>query len=241
AAAALVQNGKLVAAVEEDDLARIRHIGMTDAGGLPYRAIDFCLQSAGISFDRVGVVALDLDPHKLFQRETAYYASRIMKYSSESSGGMLSPHLVDSLAGLKDRLRTRNLIQTKLPDESRLVVVDHNLAHAASAFYPSGWDRAAVIAFGTRGDMRPAALMSGEGHRLNSHREAAFPNSLGMVYGAVTSALGFSSEGDWHKTMWLSATGEPEYLDLFRDMLSVDDKGLPLVNLDYFDLSTGRT
>src|SRR5262249_39247963 len=112
---------------------------------------------------------------------------------------------------------------------------------AASAFYPSGWDHAAVIAFGTRGDMRPAALMSGEGHRLHSDREAAFPNSLGMVYGAVTSALGFSSEGDWHKTMWLSATGEPEYLDLFRDMLSVDDKGLPVVNLDYFDLNSGRT
>src|SRR6185295_19408898 len=120
----------------------------------------------------------------------------------------------------------------------QFVVVAHHLAHGASAFYGSGFERAAVIALDNKGDMTSAALMTGNGAELSIQAEAQFPNSVGLVYSAVTAALGFSFDGDWHKTMWLAPSGEPEYIDLLADILDVDANGLPLVNLEYFDTSS---
>jgi carbamoyltransferase len=240
AAAALICDGQVVAAIEEDDLARIRHIGMTYNGGLPHRAIEFCLKRAGIKFDQLDFVAYYLDPHKLFRREIAFFASCGIPKSDAQVEDIFPPYFVESLNSLKERLRTRALIESRLSPKARFIVVDHQLAHGASAFYPSGFERAAVISVGNRGDMATTALMSGSNNTLSLHAETLFPNSVGMVYGAVTAALGFNIEGDWHKTMWLSPTGEPEFAELFRDMISIDSRGLPMINPTYFDTSRGR-
>ena len=84
-----------------------------------------------------------------------------------------------------------------------------------------------------------AALMTGAGARLRIDAEAQFPNSIGLIYSAVTAALGFDADGDWHKTMWLSPTGKPEFKELFAELLRVDERGLPVVNADYLDLVFG--
>lgn len=235
AAAALICDGQVVAAVEEDDLTRIRHVGMTDAGGLPFRAIDFCLERAGIRFDQLDFVAYYLDANKLFRREITFHSSLPPEESPASAEGLLPAYIIDSLNSLKERARTRMLIESRLSPTARLIIVDHQIAHGASAFYPSGFERAATISVGNRGDMSTAALMTGEGNKLVVQAEALYPNSIGMIYGAVTAALGFGSDGDWHKTMWLSTTGEPEFEDLFKDILSLDSRGLPLINLEYLD------
>jgi carbamoyltransferase len=85
--------------------------------------------------------------------------------------------------------------------------------------------------------MTSTALMTGEGGNITVNAEAHFPNSIGLLYSAVTSALGFGYDGDWHKTMWLAPTGEPEFDKTFNDLLRVDSNGLPLVNQDYFEAS----
>ena len=113
----------------------------------------------------------------------------------------------------------------------------HHLAHGASAFYASGFVRAAVISADQRGDMTTTALMTGAGHELRLNAEAQFPNSIGLVYNAVTAALGFDDEGDWHKPMWLAPTGENTFADLFNELLAVDDHGLPVVNQEFFEIS----
>ena len=235
AAAALICDGQVVAAVEEDDLTRVRHVGMTRNGGLPYRSIEFCLKRARIRFDQLDFVAYYIDPQKLFRREVAFQATLDDREPEASTGTMLSSHFIDSLCRQKERLRTRGLIESRLSPRARFIAVDHQIAHGASAFYPSGFEQAAVISIGNRGDMTTTALMSGSGNTLSLQAEALFPNSIGMLYGAVTAALGFSDEGDWHKTMWLSATGEPEFAELFGEMLGVDAGGLPVINLAYFE------
>ena len=235
AAAALVQDGRVVAAIEEEKLARIRHIGMNYAGGLPFRAIEFCLERAGIGFDKVDYVAYYLEPHKRFHREIAFNSSRAINAAEQGSIEGFPPYFVESLNDLKQRLRTRRLVESQLSAGGRFVEVPHHLAHGASAFFASGFERAAVISVDNKGDMTSAALMTGEAEQLRLQAEAQFPNSIGMVYGAVTAALGFDGDGDWHKTMWLAPTGNPESEELFKDLLSVDDNGLPVVNLDYFD------
>ena len=235
AAAALVQDGRVVAAIEEEKLARIRHVGMNYAGGLPFRAIEFCLERGGIGFDKIDYVAYYLEPHKRFHREIAFNSSRAINAAEQGSIEEFPPYFVESLNDLKQRLRTRRLVESLLSAGGQFVEVPHQLSHGASAFFASGFARAAVISVDNKGDMTSAALMTGEGERLRVYAEAQFPNSIGMVYGSVTAALGFDAGGDWHKTMWLAPTGDPESADLFKDLLCVDDNGLPVVNLDYFD------
>jgi carbamoyltransferase len=238
AAAALVQEGKVIAAIEEAKLARIRHVGMNYAGGLPDRAIEFCLDRANITFDDIDYVAYYLEPHKLFHREIAFNSSLAIDSPGPSFIEEFPSYFVDSLNGLKQRLRTRRLVESCLSGRGQFVVVPHHLAHGASAFYGSGFARAAAIAVDNRGDMTSTALMTGNGGQLTLQAEAQFPNSIGLVYSAVTAALGFSFSGDWHKSMWLSPTGQPQYMDLFADLLGVDAGGLPVVNLEYFDMSS---
>jgi carbamoyltransferase len=240
AAAALVCDGRVVAAVEEDNLTRVRHVGITRNGGLPYYSIEFCLKRAGIRLDQLDFVAYYIDSQKLFRREAAFQAAYDVQESEASNEAIFPSHFIDSLYSQKERLRTRRLIESRLSPQARFIIVDHQIAHGASAFYPSGFEQAAVISIGNRGDMATTALMSGSGNALTLQAEALFPNSIGMLYGAVTAALGFSEDGDWHKTMWLSATGEPEFAELFSDMLRVDAEGLPVINLAYFKGLNGR-
>jgi carbamoyltransferase len=238
AAAALVQNGRVVAAIEEEKLARIRHIGMNYAGGLPQRAIQFCLERAGISFKQLDIVAYYLDPYKLFHREIAFNSTRATQSLDAETIEDFPPYFVDSLNGLKQRLRTRRLIEARLSASGKFVIVPHHLAHGASAFYASGFERAAVIAADHRGDMTTTALMTGTGHELRLNAETQFPNSIGLVYNAVTAALGFDYDGDWHKPMWLAPTGEAVFAELFNDLLGVDHNGLPVVNQEYFEITS---
>ncbi len=237
AAAALIREGRVVAAIEEEKLARIRHIGMNYAGGLPDRAIAFCLERGGISFDQLDYIAYYLEPHKLFHREVAFNSSRATEMIGSTSTDEFPPYLVESLNGLKQRLRTRHIAESRLAGRGKFLFVPHHLAHGASAFYVSGFERAAVISADEKGDMTSTSLMTGEGAQLRVNAEAQYPNSIGMVYGAITAALGFDPASDWHKTMWLAPTGEAEFKSAIEDLLQVDSTGLPSVNLDYFDSS----
>ena len=133
-------------------------------------------------------------------------------------------------------MRTRRLIESRLLPGAKFVAVPHHLAHGASSFYASGFERAAVISADHRGDLTTTALMTGIGHELHINAEAHFPNSLGLVYNAVTAALGFDYEGDWHKTMWLAPTGENRFADLFSELLAVDRSGLPVINQAFFEI-----
>jgi len=237
AAAALIQDGRVIAAIEEEKLTRIRHIGMNYAGGLPFRAIEFCLERARIGFERIDCVAYYLEPHKRFHREIAFNSSRAIKAADNIEE--FPPYFVEGLNDLKQRLKTRRLAEARLSVDGKFIEVPHQLAHGASAFYSSGFERAAVISVDNKGDMTSAALMTGSGEQLRVDAEAQFPNSIGMVYSAVTAALGFDADGDWHKTMWLAPTGAPQFMEIFADLLSVDQNGLPVVSTEYFDLPFG--
>jgi carbamoyltransferase len=237
AAAALVRDGVVIAAVEEEKLARIRHVGMSYAGGLPSRAIAFCLASAGVSLADIDYLAYYMEPRKLFVRTGRFCVSRLIKNPGWRSIRDLPYYLADSLGNLRQRLRTKELAQTGLSRRAEFVSVNHQLAHAASAFYSSEFDEAAIIVAGNRGDMAPVALMDASAGRIRILQEGEYPHSLGMLYNATTSYLGFDFSSDQHKTMWLSPTGNSEFADVFDDIVKVGRSGLPRINLSYFDRS----
>lgn len=237
AAAALIQDGRVAAAIEEEKLARIRHVGMNYLGGLPERAIAFCLERARLTFDDLDYVAYYLEPHKLFHREIAFNSSRATQAAEQASIEEFPPYFVEGLNALKQRLKTKRMAESRLSSRGHFVQVPHHLAHAASSFYVSGFSRAAILSADNKGDMTSTALITGDGGKMTVNAEAQFPNSIGLVFSAVTAALGFGYDNDWHKTMWLAPTGEPEFEETLNDLLTVDSNGLPLVNQDYFEAS----
>ena len=118
---------------------------------------------------------------------------------------------------------------------SEIVVVEHHDAHAASAYFASGFESASVLSVDRAGDFRSAVVFRGEGNQLLRQRELYFPDSLGDLYNRVTELLGFEPRADEHKVQWLSVAGEPVYLDLFRKILNRNEAGWPQFNREYFD------
>jgi len=242
AAAALIRDGEVLAAIEEEKLSRIKHVGISYAGGLPGKAIDFCLQRGGIDFDNLDYFAYYLEPYKMLSGSVRFRAARVLRNPSLLSLQAFPYYTVESLNNLRQHTKTKHLALARMalarmPGRNRFMAVNHQRAHGAGAFYSSEFERAAVIVMGNVGDMTTTALMTGSSKGLRVLGEARFPNSIGMVYSAVTAALGFGAAGEDHKTMWLAPTGQNEFADLFKDLVGVSKEGLPKVNLDYFDSS----
>jgi carbamoyltransferase len=191
AAAAVLQDGKLVAAVEESKLARNPH-GASE-GDLPDRAIATCLDMAGAKPDQVDAVA-------------------VVRPLPE--------------AGFHLKLRAR------FPN-SRIVVQEHHLAHAASAYYASPFEEATVLTLDRAGDFRCGSRWHASGIQLKLEQEQYFPDSLGDLYGRVTELLGFAANLDEHKVQWLSVGGDERFADLFLEILGLSDGGARL-NRTYF-------
>ena len=184
-AAALLQDGELVAAMEEEKLLRESH-----PGGLPTRAIDGCLKIADANYKDLACVAL----------------TRPLGTGSDPSF-----HL---------RLKT-------LFPNSRIVIVDHHTAHAASAFYPSPFEQATVLTLDRMGDMRCGAIWEAQGSRIEAAQELYAPDAPAAFYSRITELLGFRTGAEEHKVQWLSVDGKPRFHDLFVDILGLSDGRLP--------------
>ncbi|MBI2680949.1 MAG: carbamoyltransferase [Candidatus Solibacter usitatus] len=118
---------------------------------------------------------------------------------------------------------------------SRMALVDHHVAHAASAYFASGFDEATVLTLDRRGDFRCGARWLGNGNQLTLEKELYFPDSLGDLYGRVTELLGFTANADEHKVQWLSAAGDGQHRDLFLEILGGADDGWPRLDRAFFD------
>ncbi len=232
AAAALLKDGCVIAAIEEEKLARIKRVGMNQCGGLPYKAIKYCLAEAEIGIEDVDYVTYYLKPQRLLRRQY-----KLNERFARGSLSELGDRNAASVHEFRDRMWTRRLIKRLLSESSKVFAVDHQLAHAASSFYMSGFDRAAILTLGGRGDLTPIASGIGEGGKIRLFNRIEFPNSLGWVYSLVTEYLGFHSNGGEHKTQWLSVTGEPEFLPAFGDLIRLDKTGIPAVETSYFATS----
>lgn len=229
AAAALLKEGQVIAAIEEEKLTRIKNIGISQCGGIPYEAIKYCLDTAGIEINDINYVTYDSKPRRLLNRQLSYGEKFIPAHTSDAGD-----HKVASENEFHDRMKTMHLIKQQFGKHSKAVAVDHQLAHAASSFYLSGFERATIMVLSGRGDYISIAIGVGEGRKIRLLRRIEFPHSLGLVYSRVTEYLGFKASGGEHNTQWLGATGEPEFISAFRDMIRVDSAGTPSIDTSYF-------
>ncbi len=221
ASAALVADGQLVAAVEEERFNRVKY-----AAGFPVQAIRYCLAEAGIRLQEVDHVAIPRDPWARLGRKL-FYAVRMPQFARERA------RVLARFSRIEDLLAQ----SFGVPRETlgvRFHRVEHHRAHLASAFFVSPFDQAAVLSADGLGDFASTMWATGRGHQLTVHGAVAFPHSLGLYYTAITQYLGFLKFGDEYKVMGLAAYGEPTYREEFQRILRVPDGMQFRLGLEYF-------
>jgi carbamoyltransferase len=212
ASAAIVCNGQLVAAVEEERFSRVKY-----AAGFPAQAIRYCLKSAGLKVEEIDHVAVPRNPYARLATKL-FYAVRMPSFARERA------KVIAKFTGIREALAEACEIDpAKLP--ATFHRVEHHQAHLASAFFVSPFERAALLSADGLGDFASTMWGTGTGNRMNIDDAIAFPHSLGLFYTAVTQYLGFLKFGDEYKVMGLAAYGQPENLDTFRDIVRFNANG----------------
>jgi len=217
--AALLVNGQLVHAVEEERFNRIKHWA-----GLPALAARHCLESAGVT--SVPHIAVSRDPKAHLFSKFAHLAKRPGHWAHATGRAKNSIRITQVL----EDLQAAGVTAAK---GSRLHHVEHHHAHLASAFFASPFDHAAIISIDGFGDFSSSMWGVGSGNRMEIRGRVGFPHSLGLFYTAFTQFLGFDKYGDEYKMMGLGAYGEPRFADKVRDVVRCRDGQIEL-NLDYF-------
>jgi len=221
ASAALICEGQLVCAVEEERFNRVKY-----AAGFPINAVRHCLAEAGLTVDKIDHIAIPRNPWARIGTKL-WYAVRMPSFALERS------RVMSRFAGVHEELAHEIGVA---PETIRAQYhrVEHHVAHLASAFFVSPFESAAVLSTDGLGDFASTMWATGEGNRLNVHGSVAFPHSLGLYYTAISQYLGFWKFGDEYKVMGLAAYGEPAYLDEFRRIVRpANGKGFSL-GLEYF-------
>jgi carbamoyltransferase len=235
AAAALIDDGEIVAAAQEERFTRVKH-----DSGFPAHAVDFCLKFAGLQSREVDFVAFYDKPFIKFER-------LLETYLAFAPRGFRSFRQALPL-WVKEKLFQKNLLVKQLsaaldPEvdwTGKLLFSEHHLSHAASAFYPSPFERAAVLTMDGVGEWSTTSLAHGDGSKLEVLQEIHFPHSLGLLYSAFTYYTGFKVNSGEYKVMGLAPYGEPRYVDVIKkNLIDIKDDGSFRLNLDYFDYCTG--
>ncbi len=227
--AALLEDGVIRAVVEESKLSRQKN-----ARGLPAAAMKFCLSKAAAGWESVDCVALTATPMRGWMRRSAAGA-RISPLDPIAAGHAQ----VREVGRLARELGYLRLLRHQAGEKKKITNVEHHLSHAASAFFLSPYDRALVITMDEDGDGRSGMIAIGEGTRLRKLRDIPYPHSLAWLYSRITELLGFTPHADEHKTQWMSLGGEPEYRQVFRDMLRESRDGSLRLDYSYLDHGVG--
>lgn len=222
--AAIVVDGKLVAAVEEERFTRVKHWA-----GFPAQAVQFCLKEAGITLDQVDHIAVGRNPMAKFNKKIFYMlrnpwtlATVVNRLGNSKKIATLSTEL-SQLSG-----QPANTFNDKIHN------IEHHRSHMASAFYLSGYDEAALLSIDGSGDFTTTMLGVGQGNNITVLDSVDFPVSLGLFYSAFTQYLGFYNYGDEYKVMGLASYGNPKYLTQLEDVIELTKNGLFTWNSKYF-------
>ncbi|HHJ80827.1 MAG TPA: hypothetical protein ENJ65_04260, partial [Candidatus Tenderia electrophaga] len=235
-AAALIKDGVIVAAAQEERFNRQKH-----CAEFPRQAIEYCLSEAGIGLEQLDNIVFYDKPFLKFER-------LLETYHAFAPSGFAS--FVRAMpVWLKEKLFQKRLLTQELkalaPEfdpRQRLLFSEHHLSHAASAFYPSPFDKALILTMDGVGEWATTSVMLGEGNAIRSLKEIYFPHSLGLLYSAFTYFAGFEVNAGEYKLMGLAPYGEPKYVALIKEhLIHIADDGSYRLNMRYFNYCTGLT
>ena len=235
-AACLIQNGRIVAAAQEERFTRKKH----DAG-FPSHAVEYCLRQGGVGMRDVDYLVFYDKPFVKFERLLETYLS----YAPKGLGSFLTAIPV----WIKEKLFLRNLLEKafrqvgsleKKDNLPPLLFGEHHESHAAAAFFPSPYEEAVVLCMDGVGEWATTSAWIGRGNQLTPLWEIPFPHSIGLLYSAFTYYTGFKVNSGEYKVMGLAPYGEPKYVKTILDnVVDVKPDGTFRLNMDYFDYCTG--
>ena len=235
-AAALVVNGKIVAAAQEERFSRKKH----DAR-YPYNAIKYVLDEAGINLNQVNHIVFFEKPFLKFERLLETYLA--FAPSGFGSFCMSMPiWLREKLFQKKFLFEKLKLNDKNFDDIGKIYFSEHHYSHAASAFFPSPFKDAIVLTLDGVGEWATTTVAEGSGNKLNLLKEIHFPHSIGLLYSAFTYYTGFKINSGEYKVMGLAPYGEPKYKDvIMRELIDLKNDGSFKLNMKYFNYATGLT
>ena len=226
-AAALIQDGKIVAAAQEERFTRKKH-----DFGFPANAVDYCLKQGGITVDQLDYVTFYDKPLLKFERI-------LETYLAYAPVGIASFMMALPL-WLKEKLWIPSLIHDKLGFEGKILYPEHHESHAASAFFPSPFEHAAFLTMDGVGEWATTSYGIGKGNSVSIMGEMNFPHSLGLLYSAFTYFTGFKVNSAEYKVMGLAPYGEPKYVQTIYDhLIDLKEDGSFRMNMEYFDYCAG--
>ena len=220
--AALVRDGVVVAAGEEERFSRRKH-----DPGFPAKAIDFCLKTAGITIDQVDYVVFYEKPFVKFERLLLTAFSTFPRSAKVFRESMLT--------WLQKKLWVRSMIldSLKIPRD-KLLFADHHMSHAAAAFFCSPFEEAAILTLDGAGEWTTATMGVGRGTKIEIQKEMRFPHSVGLLYSAFTAYCGFEVNEGEYKLMGMAPYGEPKYVDRIMKMIRINEDGSLWMDMRYF-------
>ncbi|MGE5567778.1 MAG: carbamoyltransferase [Rhodospirillales bacterium] len=233
-AAALIEDGAIVAAAQEERFTRRKHDPR-----FPRHAVRYCLKSVGLTLDDIDCVVFYDKPFLKFER-------LLETYLAFAPRGLRSFRMAIPI-WVREKLFQKNLLRRELRDygsdyawDQKLLFAEHHLSHAASAFYPSPFDEAAVLTMDGVGEWATTSVAIGRGNHLEVTKEIHFPHSLGLLYSAFTYYAGFKVNSGEYKLMGLAPYGEPKYAGkILENLIDLKPDGSFRLNLDYFEYCTG--
>lgn len=236
-AACLLKDGEIIAAAQEERFTRKKH----DAA-FPSHAVQYCIAQAQIKPSEITNVVFYEKPFVKFERLLETYlafAPKGFKSFAKAMPLWIKDKLFQKTALVKE---LQTLLGEDLDWRDRLLFSEHHLSHAASAYFPSPFESAAVLTLDGVGEWTTTSLAVGQGKDLKVIREIHFPHSLGLLYSAFTYYTGFKVNSGEYKVMGLAPYGEPKYADLIRDnLITVAEDGSFQLDMSYFDYATGLT
>ena len=236
-AAALVCDGQIVAAAQEERFSRKKH----DAR-FPKSAIAYCLKEANLTL-------LEIDNIVFYDKPLVKFERLLETYLSYAPKGFQS-FLMAMPIWLKEKLYLKTTLKRELAELGgcktkelpALMFAEHHQSHAASAFFPSPFEKAAVMCLDGVGEWATTTIWLGEGNQLTAQWEIDFPHSLGLLYSAFTYYTGFKVNSGEYKLMGLAPYGEPKYVDLIlNNLLDLKEDGTFRLDMKYFNYTTGLT
>lgn len=235
-AAALIKDGVIVAAAQEERFTRKKH-----DPSFPAHAVKWCLKDAAVSAADVDYIAFYDKPFLKFERLLETYLAFVPRGFTSFRKAM--PIWIGEKLFQKDLLRKElKAIDEDLGEVNKLLFAEHHFSHAASAFYPSPFEEAAVLTMDGVGEWATTSAGIGRGSELSIEKEIHFPHSLGLLYSAFTYYTGFKVNSGEYKLMGLAPYGEPKYAQLILDhLIDLKNDGSFRLDLDYFDYCTGLT
>jgi len=236
-AACIIKDGEIIAAAQEERFTRIKH-----DSSFPLNAIKYCLSESNITLNDLENIVFFEKPFLKFERLLETYlafAPRGFKSFSTAMPLWVKDKLFQK-SNIVNELSKMSDVDSEIRD--KLLFSEHHLSHAASAFYPSPFDRAAVLTLDAVGEWATSSLCIGKKNKLEVHKEIHFPHSLGLLYSAFTYYTGFKVNSGEYKVMGLAPYGEPRYVDkIKKHLIKIHDDGSFHLNMSYFNYATGLT